>query len=108
MGGPPNANVVQSSAALYIDQSAYDWFMPLLDDRVHYIRAEPDIDDVREKVRWALEHSDEMENITKTANRHASYLFNTDSLTKYLHLVLLRYADSLDYVPTLRKGMDKF
>merc|ERR1719245_2160116 len=98
----------KSSAALYIDQSAYEWFIPALDDRVHFIRAEPNVDDVIKKVRWALNHSEEVQNITRMANRHASYLFKKDSLTKYLVQILKRYADSLAYVPKLRNGMEKF
>lgn len=102
------STLFKSSAALYVDQSAYEWFMPALDDRVHYIKAEPNADDVIEKVRWALNHSAEVQNITRNANERASYLFNADSIANYMSRVVKRYASILDYVPTLRDNMEKF
>jgi len=98
----------KSSVMLYVDQKAYEWYMPLLKDGQHYLKVNPRASALREKVKWAVEHSDEMENIVKEANKIALKLFNKKATGKYLAAVLKRYATTLDYVPQLRPDMQKF
>mmetsp|Transcript_78941 Transcript_78941/g.223398 ORF Transcript_78941/g.223398 Transcript_78941/m.223398 type:complete len:425 (-) Transcript_78941:49-1323(-) len=93
---------------IYADQKAYEWYMPLLIDGKHYLKVNPRVTAMKEKVQWAVAHSDEMEDIVVEANRMARKLFSRSTISKYMALVLRRYAATLDYTPKLRDGMQTY
>eukprot|EP00930_Biecheleria_cincta_P055739 TRINITY_DN42017_c0_g1_i1.p1 TRINITY_DN42017_c0_g1~~TRINITY_DN42017_c0_g1_i1.p1 ORF type:complete len:502 (-),score=60.03 TRINITY_DN42017_c0_g1_i1:126-1631(-) len=99
----------KSSAMIYVDTGAYEWYMPLLVDKVHYLRADPNPQDIRRAVTFALEHDKEMERMSQEANKFASSVFSYESLSEYIKLVAQAYADRMLYEPiAIRDGYVRY
>lgn len=101
-------SLFKSSATLYLDQDAYEWFIPLLADGVDFMKVDPSVKAVHEKAQWAMHHDGELKAMVKAANARAREIFNFDTVVKYVALTVKAYAKTLAFRPRLRKGMDIF
>lgn len=99
----------KSSAMIYVDTGAYEWYMPLLVDKVHYLRAPPNPKGLRRAVAFAQTHDKEMEQMSQEANRFARSVFTYESLSEYVKLVAQACADRSVYEPVaVRDGYVRY
>jgi len=101
-------SLFKSSATMYLDQDAYEWFIPLLADGVDFIKVDPDVKSIHLKAQWAMHHDNELKAMVKAANAHAREIFNFETVVKYVALTVKAYAKTLAFKPRLRMGMDAF
>lgn len=82
-----------SNCVVFKQQSPWSqWFYRALRPFEHYIPYEADASDLVEKVQWAIEHDDEVQQIARNAQAFAHNNLKYSDLMLYMYLLLLEYA----------------
>ncbi|CAI5461572.1 unnamed protein product [Closterium sp. Yama58-4] len=74
----------------------YQFYEPLLQDRVHWLTTTRTFSDLPEKVRWAQENDEEVQRLVQVANQFATYACTWTGRTLYWGLLLVKYHDTLE------------
>lgn len=101
-------SLFKSSPVLYVDQAAYEWFVPMLVDGVDFLKVEASYEAVRQRVHSALRDEAALRAMVSAANARAREIFNLESVVRYVALTIKAYAKTLAFTPRARKGMDIF
>ncbi|CAI7842039.1 unnamed protein product [Closterium sp. NIES-54] len=73
----------------------FQFYEPLLQDRVHWLTTTRTFSDLTEKVRWAQENDEEVQRLVQAANQFATYACTWTGRTLYWGLMLVKYYDTL-------------
>ncbi|CAI5480095.1 unnamed protein product [Closterium sp. Yama58-4] len=73
----------------------FQFYEPLLQDRVHWLTTTRTFSDLPEKVRWAQENDEEVQRLVQAANQFATYACTWTGRTLYWGLMLAKYYDTL-------------
>ncbi|CAI5500448.1 unnamed protein product [Closterium sp. Naga37s-1] len=73
----------------------FQFYEPLLQDRVHWLTTTRTFSDLTEKVRWAQENDEEVQRLVQAANQFATYACTWTGRTLYWGLILVKYYDTL-------------
>lgn len=94
----------KSSLPIFVDQSSFDWFIPMMKHKKHFLFAKPTKESIIEHVNWAREHDKEAEEMVKNVNEFAKDTFRIENLARYAGLVAKAYSKTLAYKPKMREG----
>jgi len=98
------ASLFKSSLSVLVDCGTIEWFYPMLQDRMHYLRATPDVGSIERAISWARAHDTEAQNIVEHANIFARTIFQPASLAAYVGHVSRTYKTGLAFEPQRRHG----
>lgn len=76
------------------------WFYPQLIAWKHYIPLQKDLSDLQEKLRWALEHDKEAQEIANNGREFVLTHLMPDHILKYCYKTLVKYASLQLFDPT--------
>ena len=68
-------------------------------DKVHYVRGKFDGSDLRDIVLWLREHDAEAKKMGEELFRHYTQNFDTDGLVNYMTELLIKYSQTIKFVP---------
>lgn len=72
--------------------SNIQWYYGQLHPYIHYIPLKSDISDLLEKLQWAQENDQEVQNIIKNANKFANENLQYNDMLIYFYLLFMEYA----------------
>ncbi len=89
-----------SNSVVFKQQSDnIEWYYGILTPYKHFIPIAHDCNDLIDQVAWAKSHDDECRKIAEEATRFALKNLNEDAIYEYFYLVLLKYAELLNFQP---------
>ena len=74
------------------------WFGKLIKPYVHYMPFKEDFSDLIEQLEYAKNHDEEMKQIAQNARKFIEEFATRNSLSCYLGLLLIEYADLMKHL----------
>jgi hypothetical protein len=71
----------------------YQWYYSQLQPYVHYIPYKADASDLVEQLMWAMQHDEEVHQISRNANDFANNNLKHSDIMLYVYLLLIKYAE---------------
>eukprot|EP00929_Paragymnodinium_shiwhaense_P034255 TRINITY_DN18662_c0_g1_i1.p1 TRINITY_DN18662_c0_g1~~TRINITY_DN18662_c0_g1_i1.p1 ORF type:complete len:508 (-),score=28.60 TRINITY_DN18662_c0_g1_i1:112-1635(-) len=89
----------EPSIVVYIDQTAYEWYMPLLEDMKTVAFAPPVVPDLIRKARLLLSNASNARRLAEQQMYFASWLFSSNVVIEYVAKSLIEYARKQAFAP---------
>lgn len=90
-----NKQVFGPSAVVKQETPCGQFWEPLIKPYTHYIPTDFFFQDTAEKIKWAKEHEDEVQDIVKNANEFASNFLSQNGIKLYVEVLLSEYSKLL-------------
>jgi hypothetical protein len=93
--------LLSNSLMLKQDSDNIQWYYQALSPYKHYVPINSDASDLIEKIEWAQDHPERVQDIIQRATKFAQQNLAYDDLLYYIYVLLQEYARLQDFKPVL-------